>query len=581
MASDSENKRTAGERLLALMKKGRSVSDVCYRICYGTGVQTVRLFRAVGKRVRRAVRPIGKGLFRLADWLLLRHIRSAAEECREIGRGFGLAGRRLRQAWERHPLLVIPQALLLPALAFRRHRRLVRGTLNLLAPVAAAFVLVTTVQYWTSRTFGLALEFDGQSIGYIADESVYESAAAMAEQRVIHTDSDFRLEQTPRLTLAVVPEDQMMDATALCDEILRNSADSIAEASGLYVDGVFEGSVESRSELDAVLNGILAAASTGAENERTEFVQKVEVIDGLYPIDSLVLAQEMEARLTAPSVVEKRVTVAAGDTLGGIAARSAMSLEELRALNPSVQDTDTVLVGQELLVQREQTYLQVKVIRQVTYTEAIPFTTREVEDTTKYLGYEAVRTKGQDGSQSVTAEEVYIGGVKESTTVLSTQVLEEPVQQVIVKGAKKYTPSASAGDGVSTGRFIWPVPGYTNVYSPFGWRSGEYHKGIDISQSGIDGQSILAADGGVVLEAGWGSAANGNNRYGYYVIIEHDGGYKTRYAHCKALNVKAGQKVAQGELIGWVGNTGYSLGSHLHFEILVDGTPVDPMDYFD
>lgn len=205
-----------GQRLSAWRKKGSAAADTGYRICYGTGLYTVRLFRAIGKRIRRTAGPAARGLFRLTDRLLFRHIRAAAEECREIGRGFGIAGRRLRQAWERHPLLVIPQALLLPALAVRRHRRLVRGTLNLLAPVAAAFVLVATVQYWTSRTFGLALEFDGQSIGYIADEGVYQSAAAMAEQRVIHTDSDFRLEQTPRLTLAVVPKDQMMDAAALC-----------------------------------------------------------------------------------------------------------------------------------------------------------------------------------------------------------------------------------------------------------------------------------------------------------------------------------------------------------------------------
>lgn len=227
---EKEGKRGGGYRLQDLLR---------HRPVHGTAVSGNRQTDTPDGR------PSRRGLFRLTDRLLFRHIRAAAEECREIGRGFGIAGRRLRQAWERHPLLVIPQALLLPALAVRRHRRLVRGTLNLLAPVAAAFVLVATVQYWTSRTFGLALEFDGQSIGYIADEGVYQSAAAMAEQRVIHTDSDFRLEQTPRLTLAVVPKDQMMDAAALCDEILRSSADSIAEASGLYVDGVFEGSVES------------------------------------------------------------------------------------------------------------------------------------------------------------------------------------------------------------------------------------------------------------------------------------------------------------------------------------------------
>lgn len=127
-----------------------------------------------------------------------------------------------------------------------------------------------------------------------------------------------------------------------------------------------------------------------------------------------------------------------------------------------------------------------------------------------------------------------------------------------------------------TGQFMWPVPGYYGAITQ-GFHSG--HKGLDISGGGIYGQPIVAADSGYVMFAGFGSAANSHNRYGYCVDIDHGNGYATRYAHCSALTVSTGTYVEKGQIIGYVGNTGESYGAHLHFEIRYNGTAVNPSNY--
>lgn len=126
-----------------------------------------------------------------------------------------------------------------------------------------------------------------------------------------------------------------------------------------------------------------------------------------------------------------------------------------------------------------------------------------------------------------------------------------------------------------TGRFIRPVNG--TLTSRFGMRVHpifkirKMHTGIDISAP--HGTPISAADNGVVVEAGY------IRGYGYTVIIDHGGGVATLYAHCSALLVSAGQEVRRGQTIARVGSTGYSTGPHLHFEVRINGEPVDPAQY--
>jgi murein DD-endopeptidase MepM/ murein hydrolase activator NlpD len=131
------------------------------------------------------------------------------------------------------------------------------------------------------------------------------------------------------------------------------------------------------------------------------------------------------------------------------------------------------------------------------------------------------------------------------------------------------SPSYSAPATHSSSGFIWPVSG--PVTSPFGMRWGRMHTGIDIGVS--YGTPIHAAASGRVIYASWMSG------YGNLVFLDHGGGISTGYAHQSQIAVSLGQSVTQGQVIGYVGCTGHCFGPHLHFEVRVNGNPVDPLGY--
>ncbi len=152
----------------------------------------------------------------------------------------------------------------------------------------------------------------------------------------------------------------------------------------------------------------------------------------------------------------------------------------------------------------------------------------------------------------------------------------EAMQAASAEIAAQLAASAGASEGgggggggaPSASGFIWPVSG--PVTSGYGWRWGRMHEGIDIGAP--CGTPIRAAASGTIVYAGW------MDGYGNIVIIDHGGGIGTAYGHQSAIYVGGGS-VSQGQTIGAVGSTGHSTGCHLHFEVRVNGTPVDPLGY--
>jgi murein DD-endopeptidase MepM/ murein hydrolase activator NlpD len=130
-------------------------------------------------------------------------------------------------------------------------------------------------------------------------------------------------------------------------------------------------------------------------------------------------------------------------------------------------------------------------------------------------------------------------------------------------------PAASSGSGVSAAGFVWPVSGA--VVSGFGMRWGRMHEGIDITCA--SGTPVVAAAAGTVIHAGWLGG------YGNLVVVDHGNGLSTAYAHNSSFAVGVGQTVAQGEVISYSGSTGNSSGPHVHFEVRVNGSAVDPLGY--
>ena len=164
---------------------------------------------------------------------------------------------------------------------------------------------------------------------------------------------------------------------------------------------------------------------------------------------------------------------------------------------------------------------------------------------------------------------------------IQKKIREFQREEAYVRRQRNYSASRNSGGKRSyavrrgTGSMSWPVSG--PVTSGYGWRvhpifgTQKFHTGIDL---GVGyGTSIRATDSGNVIHAGWCGG------YGYAVIIDHGNGISTLYAHCSRLYVSYGQAVSKGQSVAAVGSTGYSTGPHLHFEVRVNGVPVNPWGY--
>lgn len=209
--------------------------------------------------------------------------------------------------------------------------------------------------------------------------------------------------------------------------------------------------------------------------------------------------------------------------------------------------------------------LTVATVEDITVDTVVPFDTEYINDEEILSGDTYLEREGQNGMSRIRREVVYLNGEAQSSTILENDIITAPVSAIVHMGT---------GERLSTGTYIWPTEGTLTSY--YGYRriavGSSYHKGIDVAA--WTGTDIYAADGGTVIFSGeYGG-------YGYVIQIEHDNGDITYYAHCSKLLKKCGDIVKQGELIAYMGSTGVSTGSHLHFEIRINGEePVDPLEY--
>lgn len=202
--------------------------------------------------------------------------------------------------------------------------------------------------------------------------------------------------------------------------------------------------------------------------------------------------------------------------------------------------------------------LSVIVTEKQTYTVEYELETQYVLNENLYNTEQRVLVQGKTGTKEIIADVIYKNGTEVARDIISETVRDEAVATVIELGTE-IPPT-----------YMKPISGGT-LTSVFGERWGTLHKGVDWSCS--VGTSVKASSKGTVSQAGW------VNGYGYCITINHPDGKQTRYGHLSEILVNEGQKVEQSEVIGLSGNTGNSTGPHVHFEIIEDGTPVNPFLY--
>lgn len=252
------------------------------------------------------------------------------------------------------------------------------------------------------------------------------------------------------------------------------------------------------------------------------------------------------------------------DTVEGVAYKTGLSAQQLITINnQKLKTVDQLLEpGMELNVSYFNSPISVVVIRERLAKEVVyPPKTKYVADPSIREGLSKIVTREVDGSKNVLYKETFVNGILIKGEVMSESVMKQPIQEVIAYGTKVIP-------GIGSGKFRWPV---NNPYVSCGWYCYAGHRAIDIQNRYDRYGTIYAADRGVVTRRAYSSIG------GYYVIIDHNNGYKTYYGHMASPGYfPEGVAVEKGEAIGRIGMTGRTTGPHTHFQVWLNGTLINP-----
>lgn len=295
------------------------------------------------------------------------------------------------------------------------------------------------------------------------------------------------------------------------------------------------------------------------------YADKIEVVEAYLLEEELQAVEEAVDLVTKEQETQIIYKVQSGDTLSEIALINNIPMDELIAINDVLEDENTTIrVDQELIITVPEPDLSIIWKEEQVYTEDYEAEVQYVPNDDWYTTQQVTLQEPSAGRRKVAAVITYKNGQEQGREILQEEIYAEAVPKIVERGTK-IPPT-----------YIKPISG-GRVSSNFGSRSAPT-KGASTNHKGVDwsvpiGTTVVASNAGTVVQAGWVSG------YGYAVYINHADGRQTRYGHLSKVLVKVGQTVAQGEKIALSGNTGRSTGPHLHFEIRINGTAVNPLKY--
>jgi len=357
-----------------------------------------------------------------------------------------------------------------------------------------------------------------------------------------HTFSVDLVENSDGQTVSWIPNIEKTEIEPNLNNAIFASMDTIT------VPDVIEMDKEESEESEKKDNEILSL----------EFSEDIEVMETYVDGDSIDNLESAVKLVTDTRKAESVYEVQDGDCLFSISREYNLTVPELLTMNDNLSIDSVLEIGDEVNVTVPKKELSVVVKKEEIYEEDYKADIVYVENDSMYEDDEKVIDRGQAGYIEVTAVVESVNGTEINREILEETVIKEAKPKVIEIGT------------LAKPTFIRPIIGGITT-SGFGARWGETHLGHDWGIS--TGTAVMASREGVVLSSEW------NNSYGYNILVEHNDGTQTRYAHLSELLVSKDDIVTQGQKIALSGNTGNSTGPHLHFEVIVDGNQVDPLDY--
>lgn len=292
---------------------------------------------------------------------------------------------------------------------------------------------------------------------------------------------------------------------------------------------------------------------------------KIEVVEAYLDEAELTDVDTAIREVTQDEEKNDVYEIVSGDTLSEIAIKTNIPMDKLIEMNDSLEDENSMIrVGDELIITVPEPKLAVIHQEEAYYEEDYEAEVIYIDNDDWYTTDKVTRQEPSAGHRRVIALSTFENDKEIAREIIKEEVTYEAVPKIVERGTK-IPPT-----------YIKPISG-GRLSSGFGRRSrptkgaSTYHKGVDWAIP--TGSTVVASCGGTVAKAGWGSG------YGYVVYINHPDGRQTRYGHLSKVLVSAGQTVTQGQRIALSGNTGVSTGPHLHFEILIGGSQVNPLQY--
>ena len=464
-------------------------------------------------------------------------------------------------------------------------------------PAAAALILGLYMASVLSGEITVSAEVNGVALGAIGSAEELNSAVRMVEDKASSVLGasfvyPYRIDYS-------FSDDVKSGGHELYGSLLDSIGEYVTPGYGLYVDSVRVAALKTREEIETALDEITEQQKEKLHGISAEIVNSVQISSETFPTQIMTDGEHLKELLlfgssdySAISLMESFTDAksracalpaqeyALGPALDALAkARvAAAALDENQNSVAAVSDTGKAATAEARSAASKGTQssapgalIDVMVVRETTVEDILPYSQIKEEDAGMYVGGTEVKSAGKNGRAIYKKHVVYINGQISEEIVVSYTVTEEPTDEIVLVGVKPI-PESSAPDSLK----VFILPRNDRLNSGFGWRvlngKREFHNGLDIEAPMRS--NIYAALSGEVVQA------SSYYSYGNLVVIRHDNGFSTYYAHLDKILVSVGDRVVQGQLIGLSGNTGYTTGPHFHFELRTpDGDAIDPLPY--
>ncbi|MTI80662.1 MAG: M23 family metallopeptidase [Firmicutes bacterium] len=428
---------------------------------------------------------------------------------------------------------------------------------------SAVMLVVLAAVYMVGYNKAYAVMVNGETIATVASENDVNSAINdITNQQSKKYGNNVEIVQ--RISVEKVIKDE--SDTLIDREQLKQRLEPILnyniQGAAVMVNGKAQFSFVDSKEAEKFLLSLKEEYKT-AEDAEVKFEEKVKVVEMPMRADKTTDVETALAKVKEEGIVPE-YTVKQGDTLWEIATKNDISVNELLTANPDFKP-ELMQIGQAIKLSDKAPVINVVSIHEQTVEENIDAPVKVNRNSKMMQGQTKVVEQGEDGLKEVKYRLVAKNGVEKEKIVLDEKILKEPSAKVVEQGTRMLVASRNFGGG----RMAKPSGGA--LVSAYGPRWGRAHEGVDLGAS--YGSAVVAADAGKVIRAGWYGG------YGKCVDISHGGGVVTRYGHLSKINVKVGDQVKMRQVIGAVGNTGRTTGPHLHFEVRVNGSSQNPMNY--